>query len=153
MDSTRCASGPRHFPRHIATTSTPPKRSRISRWWNRSAARPRSPTGVGTRWMKWFRLRAPGGTIVDPATLRLFEDALLAVVDGRAEDDSYNALVLTAGLAWREVALLRAYGRYLRQTGTRFSQTYIADSLRRHTEITRRLVELFVARLDPWAIR
>ncbi len=58
--------------------------------------------------------------------------------------------MLTAGLAWREVALLRAYGRYLRQIGSRFSQTYIADALSRHTEIARRLVELFVARLDPW---
>ena len=109
-----------------------------------------TPRGLETRWMKWFRLRAPGGTMIDPAALRLFEEAFLAVVDGRAEDDAFNRLVLTAGLAWREVALLRAYGRYLRQTGTRFSQTYIAGALSGHTEIARRLVELFVARLDPW---
>ena len=30
------------------------------------------------------------------------------------------------GCTWREVALLRAYSRYLRQVGTPFSQTYIA---------------------------
>ncbi len=73
------------------------------------------------------------------------------MIDGRAEDDRFNRLVLTAGLAWREVALLRAYCRYLRQTGTRFSLSYIEDALSVHTEIARRLVELFVARLDPWA--
>jgi glutamate dehydrogenase len=109
-----------------------------------------TPSGLDTRWLKWFRLRPPGGTMIDPAALRLFEEAFLAVVDGRAEDDGFNRLVLTAGLAWREVALLRAYGRYLRQTGTRFSQTYIAGALSGHSEIARRLVELFVARLDPW---
>jgi glutamate dehydrogenase len=109
-----------------------------------------SPKGLDKRWMKWFRLRAPAGTIIDPAALRLFEEAFLAVVDRRAEDDGFNRLVLTAGLAWREVALLRAYCRYLRQTGTRFSLSYIEDALSAHTEIARRLVELFVARLDPW---
>ena len=109
-----------------------------------------TPRGLDPRWMKWFRLCAPDGTMIDPAALRLFEEAFLAVVDGRTEDDAFNRLVLTAGLAWREVALLRAYGRYLRQTGTRFSQTYIAGALSGHTEIARRLVELFVTRLDPW---
>ena len=109
-----------------------------------------TPRGLDARWLKWFRLRAPAGTVIDPAALRLFEEAFLAVVDGRAEDDGFNRLVLTAGLAWREVALLRAYCRYLRQTGTRFSLSYIEDTLSSHSEIARRLVELFVARLDPW---
>jgi len=101
-------------------------------------------------WMKWFRLRAPAGAVVDPGALRLFEESFLAVVDGRTEDDGFNRLVLTAGLAWREVALLRAYCRYLRQTGTLFSQSYMEDALGAHAEIARRLVELFVVRLDPW---
>ncbi|HYL58043.1 MAG TPA: hypothetical protein VEU51_04175, partial [Candidatus Acidoferrales bacterium] len=35
--------------------------------------------------------------------------ALTAVREGLAADDSLNALTLSAGLAWREVALLRAY--------------------------------------------
>ncbi len=67
-----------------------------------------TPRGSEPRWMKWFRLHAPAGTVIDPAAVRLFEEAFLAVVDGRAEDDAFNGLVLTAGLAWREVALLRA---------------------------------------------
>src|SRR5262249_54957326 len=65
------------------------------------------------------------------------------------EDDGFNRLVLTAGLSWREVALLRAYCRYLRQTGTLFSQNYMEDALYAHSDVARQLVELFVLRLDP----
>jgi glutamate dehydrogenase len=109
------------------------------------------PTGIGARWLKWFRLRPPPGTIVSGAAHRMFEEAFLAVVDGRAEDDGLNQLVLAADLAWREVALVRAYTRYLRQTGSLFSQEYIEQTLARHADIARRLVELFVARFDPYA--
>ncbi len=111
-----------------------------------------TPPGIGTRWIKWFRLRMPEtlDAGVHHAELRMFEDAFLAIVDGRAEDDGFNRLVLGAGLAWREVALLRAYCKYFRQTGTLFSQRYIEDTLAAHPLIARGLVELFVARLDPW---
>ncbi len=108
------------------------------------------PAGNELRWIKWFRLRLPEDLRIDAAKLRLFEEAFLAIVDGRAEDDGFNRLVLRAGLAWREVALVRAYGRYLRQTGTPFSQAYMEDTLSAHAPVARRLVELFVARLDPW---
>jgi predicted O-linked N-acetylglucosamine transferase (SPINDLY family) len=43
------------------------------------------------------------------------------------------ALVLAAGLAWREASLLRALGRYLRQVGAPYAQGYIADALARLT--------------------
>ncbi|HET9730502.1 MAG TPA: NAD-glutamate dehydrogenase domain-containing protein, partial [Acidimicrobiia bacterium] len=106
--------------------------------------------GLGPRWIKWFRLRTPTDLGVTAPALRLFEDAFLAIADDRAEDDGLNRLVLAAGLAWREVALVRAYSRYLRQIGTLFSQSYIEDCLARHAVLARRLVELFVARFDPW---
>ncbi len=109
-----------------------------------------TPMSSGPRWMKWFRLHAAAGVSADSAARRVFEDAFLAVVDGRVEDDGLNRLVLGAGLEWREVALLRAYCRYLRQTGTMFSQAYMEETLARHCDLARRLVELFTARLDPW---
>jgi len=46
-----------------------------------------------------------------------FEAALTALWNEQAEDDGFNALVLDAGLSWRQVVLLRAYARYLRQAG------------------------------------
>ncbi|HEX5096259.1 MAG TPA: NAD-glutamate dehydrogenase domain-containing protein, partial [Acidimicrobiia bacterium] len=110
-----------------------------------------TPLGLEPRWMKWFRLRPPAGVAVDPSAFKLFEAAFLAIVNGRAEDDGFNRLVLSAGLAWREVALVRAYCRYYRQTGTLFSQSYIEDTLARHSHIARSIIELFIARLDPTA--
>ena len=36
---------------------------------------------------------------------------------GEAETDGFNALVLRAGLTWRQAMVLRAYAKYLRQAG------------------------------------
>ena len=37
---------------------------------------------------------------------------------GVAESDGYNTLVLAAGLAWRDVTLVRTISRFLRQAST-----------------------------------
>ena len=65
------------------------------------------------------------------------------------EDDGFNALVLDAHLSWRQIMVLRAYAKYLRQAGTRFSQDYIERVLRSNTTVTRLLVRLFESRFDP----
>ena len=79
----------------------------------------------------------------------LFQDAFLAVWRGMAESDGLNRLVLSAGLTWRQVSMLRAYQKYLRQGGTPFSQSYIEDAMLANVGIVRLLVELFEARFDP----
>ena len=78
-----------------------------------------------------------------------FEGAFGAVIRGDAENDGFNSLVLAAGLTWREIVMLRAYARYLRQVGTHFSQDYLAATLAEHPTITRSLVGLFTLRFDP----
>ena len=78
-----------------------------------------------------------------------FEQALCALWRNEIEDDGFNALVLDAGLTWREVIVLRAYARYLRQAGNRFSQGYIQRVLRSNTTVTRLLARLFASRFDP----
>ena len=45
--------------------------------------------------------------------------------------------------------VLRAYARYLRQAGNRFSQGYIQRVLRSNTTVTRLLARLFASRFDP----
>src|SRR3546814_19823951 len=65
------------------------------------------------------------------------------------ENDRFNGLVLGAGLTWREVTVLRAYAKYLRQAAFPFSQEYMEDTLARYPRIVRRLIRLFVARFDP----
>ena len=50
---------------------------------------------------------------------------------------------------WREVAVLRAYARYLRQAGIAFSQDYMERALIAYPAIAAATVDLFDARLDP----
>ncbi|HEX9557342.1 MAG TPA: NAD-glutamate dehydrogenase domain-containing protein, partial [Reyranella sp.] len=68
---------------------------------------------------------------------------------GALENDGLNRLVLGAGLAWREVAILRAYAKYLRQTGIAFSQAYMERALCLYPAIARAMADLFRARFDP----
>ncbi len=76
-------------------------------------------------------------------------EALHAQWTGLAESDLYDALIVNAGLAWREVALLRTISRYLRQAGIGFSQSYMAATLNRHPALAAAIVALFRARLTP----
>jgi glutamate dehydrogenase len=77
------------------------------------------------------------------------EGALAALWNGEIEDDGFNSLVLDAGLAWRQVVVLRAYAKYLQQAGTTFSSGYIARVLRSNPVIARQLIRLFESRFDP----
>jgi glutamate dehydrogenase len=76
-------------------------------------------------------------------------DAFHAIWRRQTETDPYDALIVNAGLGWREVALLRTVSRYLRQAGIGFSQRYMATTLGRHPAIAAALVSLFRARLMP----
>ena len=76
-------------------------------------------------------------------------DAFSASYAGLSEPDGFNALVMGADLDWRDVSLLRAVGRYLRQVGVTYSQTYIAQALSANVDIARQLVRLFQTRFDP----
>ena len=78
-----------------------------------------------------------------------FQDTFAGVWHGEIENDGYNQLVLRAGLTWREAVILRAYGKYLRQAGSTFGQSYIQATLAANPAIAKLLVELFHARFDP----
>jgi glutamate dehydrogenase len=99
-------------------------------------------------WIYEFGLRPPAGTLPD-GVREAFEQALTALWHGQTEDDGFNALVLAAGLNWREVTLLRAFAKYLRQGGMRFSEDYVQRVLRSNAAVTRLLVRLFESRFDP----
>ncbi len=80
---------------------------------------------------------------------RLLEETFARVWEGAAESDRFNRLVVAAGLNWREVTLLRACARYMKQLKFGFSQNFLADVLARNLDITRTLVTLFHTRFDP----
>jgi glutamate dehydrogenase len=79
----------------------------------------------------------------------LFQDAFAAVWEGRAESDGFNALVLGGELTWRQVVILRAVAKYLRQTGSTFSQDYVEEALVSNVSLAAQLVSLFETRFDP----
>jgi glutamate dehydrogenase len=97
-------------------------------------------------WLDRFDL-LPGTRVTGDAAG--FDNALEAVLRGDAEADGLNVLVLTAGMAWQRVTVLRAYARYLRQAGFRFSQAYIEQALVMNPDVARLLTENFETRFDP----
>ncbi len=105
-------------------------------------------------WIHDFNLETSGREPVDLHGMRdNFIDAFKRIWSGAAESDSFNRLITSAKLDWREVAMLRAYARYLKQVRFGLSQDYIATALTQHAEITRELVALFRHRFDPQASR
>lgn len=79
----------------------------------------------------------------------IFQETFANVWHTNAENDGFNRLVLGANLGWRQVALMRAYCKYLLQTGIPFSQTYMEQTLVSNASIAQRLVNLFETRFDP----
>jgi glutamate dehydrogenase len=78
-----------------------------------------------------------------------FQEAFAYILRGITASDGFNRLILAAHLGWREVKILRAYCRYLLQTGIPFSLEYMSETLSRHPLLARLLVELFEALFDP----
>ncbi|WTW95128.1 NAD-glutamate dehydrogenase [Streptomycetaceae bacterium NBC_01309] len=100
-------------------------------------------------WVYDFGLRHDASLDTGDEVKALFQEAFAAVWTGKAESDGFNALVLRAGLNWRQAVVLRAYAKYLRQAGSTFSQDYIEDALVGNVHIARLLVNLFEARFSP----
>ena len=98
-------------------------------------------------WIHDFTFTYGEGLDIDIQQLNeIFQDAFVHIVAGDAENDAFNRLLLSAALPWREVALLRAYGRYLKQVRLGFDLGYIASTLNNHPDIARELVRLFRTR-------
>ena len=98
-------------------------------------------------WIHDFLLEAPNGLALDIEQLKLrVEPALRAVLLGQQENDAFNALVIGAGLDAETTGWLRAYFRYLRQTGVAYGLQTVVDALRRYPALTDELVALFRTR-------
>ncbi len=78
-----------------------------------------------------------------------FTEAVSAVWRGETEDDGLGALVMLAGLNWRQVTVIRAYVQWLRQAGLPFGQRYVEQTLSAHPGVVARLVALFQTRFSP----
>ena len=108
------------------------------------------PGGMPRIWLHDFEMREAGNKPVDLDSRREDLEALfMASWQDAAENDGFNRLVIGAGLGWRDVAVLRAYAKYLRQAGIAYSNDYIDRALNSNPDIARQLIELFHARFDP----
>jgi glutamate dehydrogenase len=73
----------------------------------------------------------------------------LKVISGEIENDNFNRLVLCANLNWRQVMIIRAYSKYIRQMQLPFSKAYLANILAKNPAIVALMMQLFEKRFDP----
>lgn len=101
-------------------------------------------------WISDFRVRYDRQAVIDIDKAKiLLQETFAKVWDGQADSDEFNRLVIAGGFNWREVVMLRAYGRYIKQLRFGFSQPFLADVLVRNVSISRQLVDLFRCRFQP----
>ncbi|MBA4782858.1 MAG: NAD-glutamate dehydrogenase [Rhizobiales bacterium] len=108
------------------------------------------PQGHNVRYLHDMTLETSSGKQIDldEAKERL-EAMLLAIWQDQTGNDGYNALAVTAGLNWRDVAMLRTVSRYMQQIGVAYSQEYMWQAMNRNAPVAASLVALFHARFDP----
>jgi glutamate dehydrogenase len=108
------------------------------------------PRGGPEVWIYDLGLHDPADAVIDADAIReRFHDGFARVWHGDVEQDGFNGLIIRAGLDAREVTLLRAVARYVRQAGIAFSDSYMERTLMRHADVAASLVALFRARFDP----
>jgi glutamate dehydrogenase len=101
-------------------------------------------------WLHAMQLDRREGPAVDIRGAKPRLDACFAaVMRGEAENDGYNALVLSAGFDWPKVTLMQTISRYLRQLRVPYSQDYMWATHVKHAAIVERIGALFEARFDP----
>jgi glutamate dehydrogenase len=106
--------------------------------------------GSPPTWIYDFGVVTPAGELPLLRSLpERFTEAVSAVWRGETEDDGLGALVMLAGLNWRQVTVIRAYVQWLRQAGLPFGQTYVEQTLAAHPGVVARLVALFQTRFSP----
>lgn len=109
-----------------------------------------SGDGDGMVMIHDFGLATRDGRAVDFDAIREnFHEAFHRVWRGEIESDGFNALVCRIGLTWRQVSVLRAYCKYLRQAGIPFSQSYMEQTLSNNPELACEVVKLFEVQFDP----
>lgn len=109
-----------------------------------------SPSGENVFWLYDFTLVYKELQGFDPEHYRdRFAQAFLAVWYAQTDNDAFNHLILGAGLTYRDIIMLRAYAKYLKQIRFGFSHFSIAKTLLDHHQLVTQIVALFNARFDP----
>jgi glutamate dehydrogenase len=108
----------------------------------------------GAAWIQDFELEHRDKLRIDIAKIEtIFREAFSAAWLGEIDNDGFNRLLIPTGLTAREIVVLRAYCRYLLQTGVPFSQAYMERTLAANAALAKNLVRMFEAQFDPAAAR
>ena len=94
-------------------------------------------------------LPAYKGVEINDETCSNTKDALLRVWNKTLDDDAFNSLIIACNLDYRQVNIIRAYVRYLRQTKYPLSMDYTIQVLLENAELTKKIVKLFECKFDP----
>ena len=101
-------------------------------------------------WIQDFDMLPPGSGEINLDLIRQqFQKAFEQTWRGANENDGFNRLILLAKVDWRQASMLRACAKFLQQTGSPFSQSYMEQTLAAWPLAARLLVEYFEARFDP----
>ncbi len=94
-------------------------------------------------------VRLPDNTRLTEPVVDELQRTFRLLLSAAIESDGFNRLVLRAALSSREVEVLRAYAKYLRQTSFPFSQQFIENTLAKYPTVAALLVAYFRERFDP----
>lgn len=98
-------------------------------------------------WVNDFHMYYPYDDDLDVKAIKeRFQDAFYRIWKGFVGNDTFNRLVLSAGLSWRQVSILRTYSKYFKQAGVTFSLDYLSDAVNNNPALARLLVRLFETR-------
>jgi len=108
-----------------------------------------TPKDQSSIWINDYRMVHPSGQAFGIEAVKdIFQESFAKVWWGKAENDGFNRLVLNGKLNWREIAVIRAYAKYLWQTGFSFSQDHVEDALSGNAMIAAELITLFKVRFE-----
>jgi glutamate dehydrogenase len=107
--------------------------------------------GSSKVWIHHFALES--SVALDAKDLEKLQDnfkaCLFGLWDDQIENDSLNTLIFTAQLAWRDIVLLRAYFKYLRQINFAFDVDTVSRTLGNHAALVKNFILLFYEQFDP----
>ncbi len=112
---------------------------------------PTALDGGSAGWIHRFILELPDGHDAGPLFERahIIEEAVSKVLEGSAENDHFNQLMVTSALGPQDALLFRALFRYLRQTGLPYGLETVVHALRAAPLVAKAIVALFNALHDP----
>ncbi|TNE60115.1 MAG: NAD-glutamate dehydrogenase [Alphaproteobacteria bacterium] len=101
-------------------------------------------------WVHQFYVEQNNNGAVDLSVMQNYlVPAVLAVWADDAENDGFNRLVISPGMAWRDIVILRALAKYRLQTGITYSQAYMEEALVENAKIAQLLIDLFTSLHNP----